>query len=242
MNNRFENESFIVEIKVFLREPRRDFFIKIINKDDKSEKLIRLLDGSKFQSTLLYKGFDITNRKQEIGKDIYHSDIMTNKIEEVFSWLNDSCNLSEDVVRAKGWLGLLTPKILNEKMVKILNICSKCDFLLEEGKLCRELNISRKILLGCGYWREEDEEFIIDQDFYDEFEKRMTLHEVISDIININPSEIVESSNNERKEAFKGIKSLKGILPKSSLVEYYREKKWELELEESKAPLKRGEK
>ena len=71
---------------------------------------------------------------------------------------------------------------MKEKLDSVLRICSECEEEDEDGMLCREINISKKMFLGCGKWK-KDGEFILNQEFYDEIKNRITLKQVIEDLI-----------------------------------------------------------
>lgn len=70
---------------------------------------------------------------------------------------------------------------MKEKLDTVLRICSECEETIE-GKLCRDIYISTKIFFGCGKWK-KDGEFILNQEFYDEIKNRISLKQVIEDLI-----------------------------------------------------------
>lgn len=72
-----------------------------------------------------------------------------------------------------------------KKLEEVLLICSKCEAMIE-GKLCREINLSEKIFWGCSKWKKDGKWIIdqkIDQKILDEIKKRITLRQVIEDLI-----------------------------------------------------------
>ena len=72
-----------------------------------------------------------------------------------------------------------------KKLKQIYLICSKCEILDDEGKLCRDIKLSEKLSYGCGEWKIEG--LVLNQKFYDdidnEVKKRLKLKSVIDDLI-----------------------------------------------------------
>lgn len=68
-----------------------------------------------------------------------------------------------------------------KKLEQILLICSECEEETE-GKLCRDIDLSKKMFFGCGKWK-KDGGFILDQKFYNEIKKRIKLKQVINELL-----------------------------------------------------------
>jgi hypothetical protein len=72
---------------------------------------------------------------------------------------------------------------LKERLLHAIEICSECDTYDEdENKKCNEIPISRKIWIGCGKWKANNE-WIINQEVYDQLKNLTVMRSVVSDIL-----------------------------------------------------------